>query len=265
MRTLQNIQLLPVIQLYPPDMNYPMPRLDTAEEHYAFWKDVMTSNGLQDIEPIQKGLHYVSFDAITDADLKRLMELHLKDFEPFTKSGVAEGEVKDYLPHSLEGGVILMADGVAEIPPQCCVSLQDYKEWIAIKETTDFEFIWLGHPWIYYKMKGEQIYFTRLIEKDFAGKWRYYQPTSKGVFMGGWEADYFLKKGEIIEDSDILYEISTQELFKKIEQLQLAINIFKQRIEAIGKALNFKNPNLIATCLVDGNGQTFSYDRDNLR
>ena len=217
------------------------------------------------MEPIQKGLHFVKTNEIDDTSLEKLIQLFLIDISEY-RCSIDEAEKEEpreegIIPPSFEGGVVFTSNDKIIMTPQCCVSLQDHKEWSGIKSTDSFERIWLGHPWIYYKTQGKDILFTRLIEKTFDGKtWKHYLTSDNGELL---DFSNCIKKTEkAIEEEDIKYRVNFQDMKKAIAGLQKELEIFQIRIEKIANKFDLVNPARVADCFVNGNGEMLSYNKE---
>ncbi len=86
----------------------------------------------------------------------------------------------------LDGGLRIEKDNLL-IEHQCCSELNDYVNWkkIIFEETKEWKEIWIGHPSIYYRYKGNQIelseyYDTNPIDKDIKTKMSF----EKSEFIG---------------------------------------------------------------------------------
>lgn len=65
----------------------------------------------------------------------------------------------------LDGGLRIEEAGEI-IEHQCCSEFDDYMIWefILDKQATDWTEIWIGHPWIYYRVDGPWIYLSDYCE-----------------------------------------------------------------------------------------------------
>lgn len=73
-------------------------------------------------------------------------------------------EYEEKLP-PLDGGLRIEEAGEV-IEHQCCSELDDYLIWAEILKVRAAHWteIWIGHPWIYYRIEGSSIYFTDYCE-----------------------------------------------------------------------------------------------------
>ena len=264
--TLSQICLHPVIRLSPSDFDeviYPFKTRVSKARQDEYWKEVLTKHGLPNLDPFAPGLHYVKTSAFDEASLEILIKHGLVDISAYRCSPDPEIEkdpLKDEItPTSFEGGVIMTSEDKIKVSPQCCVSLQDHIEWGKIQQREEFGRIWLGHPWMYYKTKGEDVLFTRLIEKAFDGlTWKHYTLADNSTMMDA--SQCIEKKTKEINDEDLMYSVNFIEMKDAIAGLQKELNIFQARIEKILMRLKVVNPKKLADCLVNGNGELLSYD-----
>jgi len=272
METLNNIHLHAVLQFSPSNfdaLNYPFEDHNySPERKYDYWKKILSKNGLPNLEPMKKGWEYVKISEIDDESLETLVKLNLVDISEYRCSVEGSGdevEIKEegISPTSFEGGVVVTSQGKMVISPQCCYSLQDYKEWTGIKPNNNFQLIWIGHPWMYYKVDGDSILFTRLIEKAFDGKtWKHYLHADNTVMMDS--SNCIQKMHKEIDDRDLKYSMNFAELQQAIREMENELDTFKKRIEAIAIKWELVNPSKIAACMVDGNGEMLSYREEDV-
>lgn len=268
MKTLTHVSLHPVLYLSPfhfGESNYPFDTRVSEERIYQYWKEVLTTNGLAAVEPIQKGMFHVKPQDMDDESLAAFIRHNLVDIsayrcsvEPTAESEETRDEIT---PTSFEGGVIMRSGDQLIMTPQCCVSLQDHKEWSRIQRSESFERIWLGHPWIYYTNRGDDIFFTRLIEKAFDGKtWRHYTTPDNTMMMDS--SQCIEKDSKIIDESDLRYRVNFAEMKEAIAGLKQELSAFQNRIETIARTLGIANPARLADCFVNGNGEMLSYNEE---
>ncbi|MGB1242325.1 MAG: hypothetical protein ACPG49_07380 [Chitinophagales bacterium] len=273
METLSNIHLHAVLQFSPSDfdaLNYPFEDCNySPERKYNYWKKILSSNGLPNLEPMEKGFEYVKVSEIDDESLETLVKLNLVDISEYRCSvedleeETGETESEGISPTSFGGGVVMTSQDKMVITPQCCYSLQDYKEWTRIKPNNGFQLIWIGHPWMYYKTQGDNILFTRLIEKVFDGKtWKHYLHADNTMMMDS--SNCIKKMHKEIDNRDLKYSVNFAELKEAIRNMENELEIFKKRIEAIAIKWELINPSNIAACMVGGNGEMLSYNEEDV-
>lgn len=266
MQTLSNITLHPVLHLTTFDFDEPFWHGKPEKEgKYDYWKRILSENGYPKLEPIEKGMDYIPINTIDEPSLEGLVKWFLSDIDYSCSTSKTdeedEAEEEEDLPTSLGGGVILTSHDQIFITPQCCTSLQDHQEWLDIAQSDTFKFIWLGHPWIYYKTEGENILFTRLIEKRW-GTWRHYNTPTNSYIMDS--SDKIEKAEKEITDADLKYCINYIELQQALAQLKSDLERFQNRLEQICIRLGVVNPAKIAHCLIHGNGYMFSYNKEDV-
>jgi hypothetical protein len=177
-----------------------------------------------------------------------LKKLSFKDLEP------------ELFP--LEGGVVWLSNDQIILTPQCCVSLEDYQEWLEVTPSATLKRIWIGHPWIYYQTDDQHIYFSRLTEKSFEDTWRYYALSEKATLSGNttYEETTEREVGEHLIQYAVDYAV-----FEKAQKgLYREIAAFHQRITGIFQQMGLDKPEKAASCLINGNGRFPSYDKETL-
>lgn len=270
MERLSNISLHPVIFFSPANMGdghfYPYEKGVglSMEQKYQFWKSTLGKYGFHGLEPIQKGYEYVKISDMNEHSLRLLIEDRIRiqpcyEMDENGKKHAIAEEVEDSLPLSFEGGVVLMNGDKIIVTPQCCVSFEDYREWLEVKKAESFKRIWIGHPWLYYQWKEEDILLSGLIEKDFDEKWRYYEQTSENT-MSSYES-WIVKKAHDVQQIQAEYCIH-QDVFKAaILKLEKDLADFKAVLKRIILDLGHENADAIADSLINGNGEFPSYDK----
>ena len=267
MESLENIQLIPVIALLPVDLGESYPYPSTKEERYQHWKKVISKFGIGQLEPIELGYDFVKTSDINNLALEKLMLMALNGIETGNENlEIDEIESKNMdeedLPTSFEGGIVMLCNEKVFLTPQCCVSLQDHQEWFETLGSNPFGMIWIGHPWVCYLQQGDNVLLTSLIEKDFfKEEWRFYHPSKNNDLTTFQYSDS--RYTNKIESTDFKYSISKNHLEIALEELRQELHNFKIRLIKIGKKLGFENPEIIAQCLISGNGEELSYDKDN--
>ena len=74
--------------------------------------------------------------------------------------------------HEICGGIVLKEGNTIYIEPSCCGDIGNINEWESIfeKELSEWNQLWIGHPWIYYRKANQIIEFsnyTELNPEDF--------------------------------------------------------------------------------------------------
>lgn len=258
MKTLTNITLTPVIDFHPhyviegeDSMIYTYP--STNEERYDIWKKMMISLDLERLEPVRVGMEKVKITAIDEYSLAAILELYFEGY------GIKKTD-KDIKNHFIEfyGGVILYEVEELLISPQCCIGFNDYKEWIDLKPSKNFKRIWVGHPWIYYKTKDDNILLTEYIEKDFSGNWQHHHPEKDNLILG----DCTPINKEDIDDSFLRFSIKQKHFDNAVAKMMADLDIFKQKIINVLTRLGYKYPTSIANTLIGKYCSSHSPDED---
>ena len=96
----------------------------------------------------------ITVSDLDDADLSILIQLELADAE-ITENGLEH--VGDFV-----GGLVIEIDDNTSILPTCCGSMSDYKNWVEllVQRPDEWTEIWIGHPWVFGRVKGELIQLT---------------------------------------------------------------------------------------------------------
>lgn len=267
MKTLTHLQISPVLRLYVEDLTgqrYPYGPDFGPEQQEEFWQEQLVVVGLGGLTSVKKGSELVCPASMTDSQLHTFLRWFLVDW--YGEKGDTletldwEGSLQQYgYPASFEGGVILTAEDRLLVAPQCCVSLQDHAEWLDISPGEGFQRIWIGHPWIYAKREGEQVYLTGLIEKEMHGeRWLHYESVDNDYLLDF--SKFRAKAQEQLDDHDLKYQIPLAEWTRAIKGLDAELQDFKARIAAYLLPIIPAYAQKIAQCLVAGNGEALSYD-----
>lgn len=159
------MQLLNTIEISPYDFSreeYDFPNgssLELPEEWNQFWKKCISDKNLGHLESIRKGSYLVDIGTISDDDLVEIVKSELKDVE---LSDFEEQVGK------INGGIVLMDNGEIYIEPMCCGDIGNIKEWENIfpNATHQWNQLWIGHPWIFYRKDNQIIEFSNYTESD---------------------------------------------------------------------------------------------------
>ncbi|WP_298511516.1 hypothetical protein [uncultured Kordia sp.] len=128
---------------------------------------------------------------VTDELVKATIDSHIEDTEPTNY----EEELM-----SFEGGLRIEQDDTV-IEYQCCTDLSDYTEWekVISKKSQQWEQIWIGHPWIYYRYNGVNIEFSE-----------YYDDTPNAEDI---QTKMICSRGEFV--NELQQALSELEMFKE--------------------------------------------------
>ncbi|HKK77513.1 MAG TPA: hypothetical protein VJ953_20705 [Saprospiraceae bacterium] len=268
---LQNIQLSPVLRFYPDELtgkHYPYGPDFGIEEQAQFWQAQLAAVGLGGLTAVKKGSELVYSNSIPDEQLGVLLKWFLERWygeewgQLSSAEWVTELEEQGF-PASFEGGIVLTAADQLIVAPQCCVSLQDHAEWPRKPDGQDFQRIWIGHPWMYYKVDDNRVLLTGLIEKELNGdRWLHYKMPDNDRMM---DASHFrAKASEQIDEQDIKYAIDLVEWQRAIHELEAALDDFRQRLMLHLVPFVSAYTQKMAACLVDGNGEALSYSPEDI-
>ncbi|PIF44382.1 hypothetical protein CLU96_1348 [Chryseobacterium sp. 52] len=118
------------------------------EDWYDEW--VKTVSILDfDFNTISKGSYLVDIESVDDRNLEIILQ------------GIEFDEFEDeILP--FDGGIALMEDNKALLLPTCCGDIGNIQEWKKILEdkTQEWNDLWIGHPWVFYKKNKGKIQFS---------------------------------------------------------------------------------------------------------
>ena len=117
----------------------------------------------------------------------------------------------------LSGGIAVIENNIPVIEPTCCNDLQSINVWEAVLKSDQNRWrqLWIGHPWIYYKVIEDLVYFSDYTE---SGKEEYMER----------------------EQSDIepIRVITILELKNQLSKMRIELNNFKlkltSKLESIG-------------------------------
>jgi hypothetical protein len=142
------------------DEEYPYPngsRYEFPREWRDYWKTSLKDSGLTEVEQIITGIPFVNIATIEDSELNTIVEVQLAD--------TSLENLEEIIP--FEGGIVVELNDL-NIIPQCCVSLSDFQEWEEILkcEPNEWTQIWIGHPWIFARIKNNSIEFSDYCEQN---------------------------------------------------------------------------------------------------
>ena len=190
---------------------------DLPEEWNKFWKTCLSDSNLGNLEAIKKGSYLVDITKIKNSELEEILKKELED--------VDLTDFKEQIS-CICGGIAIKIENNFVIEPTCCGDLESIKEWgnIFIKETENWNQLWIGHPWIFYKNTNGIIEFSGYSEKNI----------------------------EDLEDVKPILKISSNELENKLIIIKEQLIVFENRIQIILEKMGIKNSKQIAK-LMTGN------------
>jgi len=275
MKKLTKIELIPVISFFPfyYGIEEQYPTKATNEQRNEHWIKMMKRINFDDLVPIEEGYEFVRTDQLSDASLFKLLNfqcpLSFCDPEPEEEEEEEEEELEEEeeeeeeeVYSNIEGGVIVKGDDQIIFIPQCCTGFYDYKEWLTVKKSKHFHRIWTGHPFTYSHSKGDDIFFSGLIEDTIGeGEWVY---RSLEDFPRGWGWGGYLAELDKAEQKELMCQFVVKHgLFQEAQQLlQKEIDLFYDRVLETLQKMEVKNPVARADRYVKGIGGPVSYDSD---
>ena len=141
------------------------------------------------------------------------------------KSHIDEIEPKNYYDQivPLDGGLRIEKDNLL-IEHQCCSELNNYVNWkkIVSEETKKWKEIWIGHPSVFYRYKGNEIELSE-----------YYEENPK---------DEDIKTKMAFNKSDFIIEL---------EKALLEMDEFKQRVYRIIENGKYQNKEVLKKALIE--------------
>ncbi|WP_343691292.1 hypothetical protein [Chitinophaga sp.] len=155
------MELINTIEINPYDfMDSDDPELNhLPEDGIEFWRACISHRGLGRLKPVSSGSYLVDVNTINDAELAEILKNELEDVD-LMKYGEQVGRIS--------GGVVLSLGDKIYISPNCCGDMGDLAGWEAITRTATGEWkqLWIGHPWVYYRVQGEMVEFSDYTEHE---------------------------------------------------------------------------------------------------
>lgn len=129
------------------DLEYKSP-----ENYREYWLKCLSDIGLEKLITIQNS-SLVDIATIEESELELLLKLEL-------------AQSKDKTSIYFMGGIVVNVGTEYPIVPTCCGDLGNIAEWesIASKATEKWQDLWIGHPWVYYRRKGQGIQFSEYFD-----------------------------------------------------------------------------------------------------
>lgn len=184
---------------------------DLPDEWYKFWKKCLADKNLDNLEPIRKGSYLVDINSISNLELKEILKCNLKDFDP---DDFEEQVSRIY------GGVVIKIENEFVIEPTCCGDIGNLYEWEKIfgQLNQNWTELWIGHPWIYYRIENGEVEFSDYYEANFAD----------------------------IKDMKSLLKLPFDDLRKKLAVIKKEQDTFGKRIQNALEEMEIKNAGQIA-------------------
>lgn len=196
------------------DAEYEFPNGSSKElpsQWNKFWKKCVGDKNLDSLEAIKKGSYFVDITTIGNNELKVIIENELE-----------EVDLDDYEEQvgRLCGGIVIKLGDKFPIEPTCCGDLGNIHEWKDIfqQKTNTWNQLWIGHPWIFYKVVSNKVQFS----------------------------DYYEENLKSIENLKPILEISLSELESQLEIVEQQQIDFEARVKKTLNKLDIQNSKEIA-------------------
>lgn len=174
MKIIKNIILEPVIKFEPStfeDLN------DKIDYEYCnengnwndFYKKSLEKIGIFNVEFTENNSWFISINEFNDDNLKKLVKWDLnKRFNPEYDEFISAYLTKESLYSWFSGGYLLKNKDANLIHPKCCVGFEDFTDWENIKNKKNnvWEMLWIGHPWVFYKLEENRIIISEFTESE---------------------------------------------------------------------------------------------------
>lgn len=123
-----------------------------------YWKKCLADSNIGHLEAISKGSFLVDIESLDNAALHIILENEL------SKADLSDPENSIC---KISGGVAIRVEDKYLIEPNCCCDIGDLLEWESILENgkEDWSFLWIGHPWVYYRKDGALFEFSEYVDQ----------------------------------------------------------------------------------------------------
>lgn len=176
---------------------------DLPEEWDEFWKKCLSDKNIKNLESIKKGSFLVDITSIKLFELEVIIKNELKDID-----------LKDYEEQigRICGGIAIKIGNEFLIEPTCCGDIGNIQEWQSIFEdgNDNWQELWIGHPWVFYKKTGGEIEFSDYYESNLENL----QEVKSILKVQGSELKEKLK---IIKEEQVEFENKIRVILKKME------------------------------------------------
>ncbi len=212
------MEILIVIEIQPFDYsknNYTTPKgsiIAKPNEWSDYWFKSVSDSKLN-IKPIELGSWLVDIQSLNINNLKIIIEKHFEEIDLVN----FEDELLAF-----SGGIVIRENNKILIEPQCCADLSDIYKWKNLKDNNIYNQLWIGHPYIYYKIKNDTILFSEYTEQD--------------------DID--------IENIVEKFKINKQEFLSETPKIEIIINEFKKKILQILNEMKMSNAEKISEILI---------------
>lgn len=190
---------------------------ELPDEWNKFWKKCLSDKNLENLNPIRKGSYLVDISSIKNSELKEILKSKLKKIE-FNKLEEQVGRIY--------GGIVIKTENKYPIEPTCCGDIGNLYEWEEIFKngSKDWKQLWIGHPWVFYRMSNDIIEFS----------------------------DYYEANIEEIKEIKRVLKIPIKDLKEKLKVIRKVQINFEKRIQFVLQEMGIKHSNRVAK-LMTGN------------
>lgn len=161
------MQLINTIEITPwgyTKQDYELPKgskIELPEEWSKNWYQCLSDSGLQNLVPIEFASYFIDITTLGDFELKIIIQKELEDIDLMNYD--------ECVPRFC-GGIVIKENDKIIIDPQCCADLNNLEEWLDIfnQNKEEWHQLWIGHPWIFYKINNEFIEFSDNVELNLS-------------------------------------------------------------------------------------------------
>lgn len=158
------VSLNPVVEFEPytfstQTRDIPMDADDTPEGWEQYWRDSLSDSGITGLNPLRQCGWWVPIEQLLDPQLiRKLLEktpTWKPEYDPLTD-----------LPKVLGG--YALTNGDDWIGPGCCSDFSTLESWeeAAQWRSTDWQMVWIGHPWTHVSALNDRLAFLHPTEED---------------------------------------------------------------------------------------------------
>lgn len=155
------VSLIPVVEFEPFAFKKAERELlgDSDEDCAQYWRDCLADSGIVDMEPIHPRSWWVTIDQLLDPVIIRKLLAAAPGSSPKT-------EYETSLSELMAGFVLNQGD--ESIYPGCCSDFSTLDSWeeAAQWRSTDWQMIWIGHPWTHVSAMDDRLAFLHPTEED---------------------------------------------------------------------------------------------------
>jgi hypothetical protein len=168
---LNSPRLMPVVELEPftfatsprPSPAHAGP--DAPEEWLSYWLDCVGDSGITNLQPLHPSSWFVSTTALlaSDDNLEKFVGVIFdKKWELSERPNLSKGRFV------FNGGLALWCADELVVQPHCCVDLGSLSDWrkAAAYRGSDWQMLWIGHPWLSIRFDGEGLVLSGPHESD---------------------------------------------------------------------------------------------------